>query len=237
MPQTIKQEDGTEVEVFTAEELAAKADEKAREIAASEREELEKRHQEEKSELETQISEKDKALEESAEKLKKLEDKDFNFEQLRKAKGLSPEQEAEAKKVASEVTELRKTVDALKTQPLETAKSTFLESNFAPDDKDGREVFENYYKKLSSGATSLKEVNSALVAAFNATTGGTKPINNAAMLRTGVSEQMFNERSNDNPVSAEIASALGLNPEDKKTYGSVLKTGSVDLFAKPVVKK
>lgn len=230
MPQKIKNEAGDEIEVFTAEEVTAQTDSKVKEAAESaalaERERLE-------IENEAALLEKDEELSTTKEALEKLQKKEMNFESLRKQKTLTPEQEEAQKKNTEELSTLRERMGAVEKQPLETAKSTFIENNFEAQDKDGREVFDAFYKKLAVGAKTVEDINKAAVAAFNAVNAGRRQPNlDSRITRTNISED-FNPDSGrgESEASQEFGAMLGLSPESKKKFSGVVKTGSIKLFA------
>lgn len=232
MPQKIKLEGSDEeIEVFTAEEVAAQTDVKAKEAAEAARvEEAERLN----TEHEAALLDKEEELSTTKEKLEKLEKKDMNFENLRKSKTLTPEQEEAAKKNAEELDKLRGTVNDLVKAPLETARTSFLETNFDAADKDGREVWESYYKKLSIGAKTVEEVNKAAVAAFNAVNAGKRQPNlDGRMSRVNVNDNFDADKGgSESETSQEFGNMLGLTPEAKKKFAGVAKTGSIHIFAK-----
>lgn len=239
MPQKIKTVvDGKEVEteVYTGEELVAQASAKAREIADKEIADAKEAMEADK---EAALLEKDESYKKDQEELEKLRKKDLNFETLRKSKTLTPEQEAEAKKAADDLKSTKDRLDAIEKQPLESAKETFLNSNFGIEDKDQREVFEIFYKKLSLGAKDLKAVNEALVAAFNATTAGArKPSFSGRMMQTNVSDNYNGEgQGRESEASQEFGTMLGVSAEDKKRFGATIQTGKVNLFSQNPPKK
>lgn len=234
MPQTIKQDDGTEIEVFTADEVKAQVESQASDL-------LDERLEEEKTRLaaekEIELLEKDEALANTKAELEKLQKKDMNFEALRKSKTLSPEQEEAAKKTAEELSKLQETVAQIQKQPLEAAKSQFIANNIGTD-KDLNETFDFFYKKLSAGAKTLDEVNTALVAAFNAATAGTRQPNDSRITRVGINDNYHSLNVEaESEASREFGAMLGLSPEDKKTYGGTINSGKVNLFARPTVSR
>jgi hypothetical protein len=233
MPQTIKQEDGTEIEVFTSDEVKAQVESQAGEILnvrlAEERERIE-------IEKEAELLEKDEALANTKAELEKLQKKDMNFEALRKSKTLTPEQEEAAKKTSEELSKLQETVAQIQKQPLEAAKAQFVASNIGTD-KDLNETFDFFYKKLSVGVKTLDEVNTALVAAFNAATAGTRQPNDSRITRVGISDNYHSLNTEaESEASREFGAMLGLSQEDKKAYGQTVQTGRVNLFARPASK-
>lgn len=234
MPKTIKQDDGTEIEVFTAEEVKAQVESQTSELLDAKLEEERARLEAEK---ETELLEKDEDLANTKAELEKLRKKDMNFEALRKSKTLSPEQEEAAKKTAEELSKLQETVAQIQKQPLEAAKAQFVANNIGTD-KDLIETFDFFYKKLSAGAKTLDEVNTALVAAFNATTAGTRQPSDSRITRVGVNDNYHSLNVEaESEASREFGAMLGLSPEDKKTYGGSVNTGRVNLFARPVTNK
>lgn len=234
MPQKMKvQVDGKEVEqdFFTADEVAAQAEERAKKISDEQIAAERVRFEEEKN---TAVAEKEQEFAAEKEELDKLRKKDFNFRQLEKKGELTEDQKAEADKVASELKKANERIDAIEKQPLETAKTSFIDSNFAADDKDQRELFDYFYKKLSVGAKTMEDVNKALIAAHNATTGGQRQPNpTGAMSRTAVSDNFGGDGgSRESEASREFGAAFGVTAEDKKKFGNVVKTNSIGLFSK-----
>lgn len=241
MPQKIKNADGEEIEVYTAAELEEQAKARAREIADTEiartRDEAETQLLAERERLEAEkeaaLAEKDAEFATKEEELNKLKQKDMNFENLRKSKTLTPEQEAERKLNAEKLARLESVVESIAKQPLEAAKEQFMSSNFTEDEKNEREVFEKFYQKLSIGAKDLKGVNDALVAAFNATMGGVRaPSRAGQMVRTGVSDNYNSDPSGrESDASREFGVMFGVSAADKARFGDTIKTGKVSLFS------
>lgn len=224
MPQTL--DDGTEV--YTREELDAQTEERLTE----EREKME-------TEKESELLAKEEELATTKEALEKLQKKDMNFENLRKSKTLTPEQEAEAQKTADEletmratVTTLAETVTQVQKAPLEAAKAQFMANNIGAD-KDLAEKFEHFFSKLGSDAKTVAEVNEAITASFAAATGGARqPDFTGRMAHTGVNDNFANMDENkvESEASQEFGALLGLKPEDKKTFGGSLKNNTVPIF-------
>src|SRR6185503_276054 len=158
MPIKVKQDDGSEIDAFTAEELAAQTEAKAKEAAdaarAEEAERLREQH-------EAEIAEREEAHNADKKELEDLRKKDFNFKQRRDKKILTPEQEAEAKRVADDLKRTNERLDAIEKQPFESAKSSFIQNNIGADKELG-EKFDFFFKKLSAGAKTLDDYNTAL---------------------------------------------------------------------------
>lgn len=219
MPQTITQEDGTEVEVFTQEEVEAKAAEVAEAKVA-----------EAKSEAEVVLAEKESELQ-------KLKDKEMNFNNLRNKTEKSDEEKAEVLRKAEEleasITEMKGTIAEVQRQPLEAAKSQFITNNIGAD-KDLKEKFDFFYEKLGKDAKTMDEVNQALAGAFNAAAAGTRQTDfTGRQVHTSVSDNFagMNDTSVESEDSQAFGQMLGLSKEDKKNFGGAVKTQSVPLFS------
>ena len=236
MPQKVTI-DGVETEVFSADEVTAKAEAQAKEIAetqlAAERETFEA----EKLQLENERLEKEEELKQAQEDLAKAQNKDNNFANLRKSKEDADRIAAEQKKIvddaANKVKDLQKTVDEIKNQPLIAAKNQFKNTNIGTD-KNLDEKFEHYYDIYGKNAKTLEEVNAALIAAHAAATGGrAQPQTESQRITSvGVNDNYagFEDSTKESDESKAFGSLLGLTPEDKKKFSPVLKTGSVGLF-------
>ena len=226
MPIKVKQDDVSEIDAYTAEELAAQTEAKSKEASdaavAAEAERL-------KTEHEAELLEKDEALKEAQDKLKKAEDKELNFKKLREKQESKSEDE---KKVADEVKALQETVQQIQKAPFENAKAEFLKNNIGADKELG-EKHEFFFKKLSAGAKTMDEYRIALDSAFTLATGGARqPNTSGAMLRTSVDPGFGGDKGGvESQDSQNFGALLGLKPEDKKTYGAAVKTGTVPLFA------
>lgn len=226
MPQKVTI-DGVEQEVFTSEEVTAQAEAKAKEASdaavAAEQERL-------KDEHEADIAAREEASAADKVELEKLRKKDLNFEKLRNSKTLTPEQEAEAKRVADDLKKTNDRLDAIEKQPFETALSTFKNNNIGAD-KDLAEKFDFFFKKLSSGAKTLVEHETALTAAFLASTGGTRqPNTSSQMVRTSVDDGFGGEKGKtESQDSQNFGALLGLTPEQKKQFAPIAK-GTVPMF-------
>ena len=226
MPIKVKQkaEDGTEVEVdaFTAEELEEQKKTASEAAVTAEADRL-------KTEHEAELLEKDEALKEAQDKLQKAADKELNFKKLREKQEGKSEDE---KKVADEVKAMKETLAEIQKAPFETAKADFLKNNIGADKELG-EKHDFFFKKLSAGAKTMDEYRIALESAFTLATGGTRqPNTSGAMLRTSVDPGFGGDKGGvESQDSQNFGALLGLKPEDKKTYGAAIKTGTVPLFA------
>lgn len=190
----IKQEDGSEIEVFTQEELNAKAEEAA--------EAARKETEAEKSELE--------------DKLKKLQDKEFNFNQLRSKTEKGNEA---AEKLASEIEVLKQQIGEVKQQPFVKAKEEFVTKNVGADE-ELKKKFEFFFEPLASKAKTQEDYNAALAGAFAAATGGTRqPSFEGLMVSTRVTPPSSGGNEQESEASKTFANAFGITSEDKKKYG------------------
>ena len=229
MPIKVKQEDGSEIDAYTAEELAAQTEAKSKEASdaavAAETERLKTVH-------EAELLEKDEALKEAQDKLDKAAAKELNFKALREKneKG-SKEKSDEEKKVADEVKALQETVQQIQKAPFETAKSNFVKQNVGANKELG-EKFDHFYKKLSVGVKSVEEQQVALESAMTLATGKPYEAGSGSMTRTSVDPGFGGDKGGvESQDSQNFGALLGLKPEDKKTYGAAIKTGTVPLFA------
>jgi len=194
----IKQEDGTEIDVLTPEEAQAQADE----AAEAARKEAQDAAAAEKAELE--------------EKLKKLEDKDFNFSQFRKK---NEKESEDAKKLAGEIETLKQQIGEIKVQPFVKAKEDFIATNKIEGDKELKEKFDFFFEPLASKVKTEADYKAALAGAFAAATGGTRqPSFDGMMVSTRVTGPS-NSGGSVSEVSANIGAALNITDEDRKNYG------------------
>lgn len=200
----IKNEKGEEVEVFSKEEADALAEKKAQEAQEAKDAEIQKL-QKEKEEKEAE--------------LKKLQDKDYNFEQLRKKadKGGATEDE-----VKSQIEELNKRLDQVATQPITETLNDFIREEVG-EDKERKEKFDYYYKRLGAEAKTKDEVLRAAKEALTlATDGEYKADGSNRITGTGVGQ---NYRGGDGQPRkrgddfGDIAKAMGNTEDDIKKYG------------------
>jgi len=198
MPEIIKKEDGTEVEVFTAEELQTKAEE----AAQIERERLEAEHKTEKEELER--------------KLKGFEDKDYNFNQLRNK---TAKENEEKDKILEELKKVNDKINNVEQQPIKKAKEDFIALNKIAGDKELSDKFEHFYSLMASSAKTPDEVTAACIGALAAATGGQKqPSLDGLMVGTRFTPLNKSDGA-VSQASVEIGNALGVSDEDRKKYG------------------
>lgn len=166
MPQKITDENGDEIEVFTAEELNAQKEEaieKYKEENPDKTEELTK--------IQEEMSAKDKELEELKKQIEGISDKDRNFAALRK----------KVQDKEKEVEDLKGTIDekigAVKKEVLDTVMKDHYESEInrlAGDDKELKDKIELQYKRLTDTAGTKDEISKKLNDAFILATGKTK---------------------------------------------------------------
>lgn len=194
----VKQEDGTEIEVFSQEE----ADQRAAEAAEAARKEAQEAAELEKAEL--------------AEKLKKFEDKEYNFSQLRKKK---EKEEGKDDELINKVTGLTQEVENLKKQPFEKAKSDFIASNGIEGDKELKEKFDHFYAPLAATAKSEADHKAALAGAFAAATGGSRQPDFSGMMVSTRVTPPSNGGNKSSEAGRHFANVFGNTPTDLEKYG------------------
>lgn len=204
----IKNDDGTETEVYTAEELQAKAQEVADAKIAEERERIE-------AENAVTLAEKESELLETQEKLQKLQDKDYNFSKVRDA---NKKDAAAQKKLEEDIANLRQEIAAISKQPIEEAKTDFLNKNIG-DNKELRDKFDLFYEKLGANVKSRSEAQMAMEQAFILANDGKKPDSSSRMQHTNVNDNFADlPDGSESEISKEIGKRMGLSDEDKKKY-------------------
>jgi DNA repair exonuclease SbcCD ATPase subunit len=148
MPTILKDAEGNDIEVETADEVNARI-ESERQLAADEaRATLE-------AEKEQALQEKEAELLEAQEKLKKLEDKDYNFSKLRNK---TEKDETELKKTLEK---LSQEVSELKGLPVQQQKDLFVNTHIGAD-QELKDKFEHYYTRLGKDAKTNEERAAAL---------------------------------------------------------------------------
>jgi len=155
MPQKVLNEQGEEIEVYTAEELQAQRQAAVEEykIANPGDPDIEK--------LQNEIKGK-------TEELDKLKNKDFNFSQLRKAKeGLEVQIAELNKNIDEKIGNVKKEVTEGVMKDYYTEKLNILSGN----DKELAAKIEFHYKRLADPMTTKEEVNKKLEDAFLLATG------------------------------------------------------------------
>jgi hypothetical protein len=216
MPTIIKNEAGEEVEVFSAEELQAKAQEVADAKVAEEREHME-------AENAVVLAEKEAELLETQEKLQKLQDKDYNFSKVRDA---NKKDAAAQKKLEEDMASLRQEIAAISKQPIEEAKTDFLNKNIGAN-KELQDKFNIFYEKLGANVKSRTEAQMAMEQAFMLANDGKKPDNGGRMQHTNVNDNFADlPEGTESETSKDIGKRMGLSTEDKKKYA-----GKVDWFS------
>lgn len=218
MPIKVKQQagDGTEVEVdvFTSEELETQKQEASATAVAAEQERLGTEH-------EAALAAKEVLTAKEKKELEDLRTKDFNFKKLRDQKTLTPEQEAEAKKVSEDIKTLHETVAAIQKQPFETAKTNFVKDNVGADKELG-EKFEFFFKKLGTGVKTIEEQQVALESAMTLATGTPYRAGNGNVVRTSVNADFGGVNAKpESQDSQNFGKELNITTEDKKTFSKV----------------
>lgn len=206
MSYKVVNEEGEEIEVFSQEELDAIAAEKI----AAEVQRVEEEKQAEKEELEAELAE-------QKEKLAKLEDKDRNFEQLRKSSGKVADQTA--KELQEQIAQLNEKIETIASQPKNDVKEEFVIAKLG-EDKEQRDRFEYYYKKLGADAKTKAEVLKAAEEALALTTGGNyQPDVSSGMHSVGASANYRNTPSKEvSEESKQIGAMFGVTDADRKKY-------------------
>jgi DNA repair exonuclease SbcCD ATPase subunit len=214
MPTILKDADGNDIEVETADEVNARI-ESERQLAADEaRATLE-------AEKEQALQEKEAELLEAQEKLKKLEDKDYNFSKLRNK---TEKDETELKKTLEK---LSQDVSELKGLPVQQQKDSFVDTHIGSD-QELKDKFEHYYTRLGKDAKTNEERAAALKESL-ILAGGTQQ--GASFIARAIPTAGNPNIPTGDEVSQEakeFGAALGVSDEDRKKYGS----GSINLFGK-----
>ncbi len=207
MSEIIKKEDGTEIEVFTAEELEAQKQEAIEAFKAE---------NPDKSDELIALQEELKAKEEE---LTKAKDKDINFSNLRKQK------EAAEKKISEITAEIDTKINSVKKEVMEGfLKDHYNETlkNLAGDDEDTKKKIELHYKRLADPASTKEEIANKLRDAWLL---ATKPepadASNLSVFSSGaVRKPTF--KSQENKLSTEERAMLGkfgISDKDIEKYG------------------
>lgn len=201
MPLKVQNEDGTETEVFTQEELDAKAQEEADRVANEKQAEIDR------------IAEEKAALEE---KNKKLEDKDYNFEKLRKQK-----EGTVGAEVLEKLNAMEETIKSVQEQPKNEIKEEFIKHNIG-EDKEKRELFDYYFNRLIEDNPSREQIIKAGNEAMTLISGGSfTPSASGGIFSTAASPN-YRESAASGEVSEaskQIGSHFGITEEDRKKYG------------------
>jgi len=190
MPQTIINEEGDEIEVFTAEELEAQK-----------REALDK-FKEENPDKSEEMEKLQKELEEKNKELEGLKDKDINFANMRN-KISDKEKEIEELKnsIDDKIGEVKKEVldSVMKDHYNEVIKK------LTGDDKELKEKVELQYKRLVDEANSKEDITKKLKDAFTLATGGEKvEVSTDAFSSGGVGELKVESKGGKKLTPEEI---------------------------------
>lgn len=200
MPQIIQNEQGEDVEVFTAEEL------EAQKTAAIE-------------EFKTANPDKGEELTKLQEELEKLKAKDLNFGNLREQK------EAAEKKVADLLAEVDEKIGVAKKEVLESVlKDHYNETlkGLTGDDAELQKKIELQYNRLTDPASTKEEVARKLRDAWVLATQveGPGALNSLSVSSANLSRiPMQSSDKKLTPEEKELGSKFGLSDEDLKKYG------------------
>ena len=191
-------------------------------------EEMQEKIEESKEELEEKLEEIKNAKDEDKEKLEKeaeelrtkvkgYEDKDFNFKNLRKGK---EEKEKESEEFKSKLEESNKKIDQILSSTRTEALDEFLDGKIEPEDKDTKDKFDLYFKKLGGEqATTKREVlriaQDALIVVTN-DNGKTDPLEKSKGTKTHFMNKKDDNKESD--ASKEFKGRLGLNEKDAEKY-------------------
>lgn len=200
---TVTQEDGTEIEVFTQEDLDARTQEESERIASEKQVEIER--------LASEGKERDEELE-------KLRNKDMNFERVRKAgEKKSGELPPEA---ISQIEELKKRMDEITAQPKIEVKDQFIRNHIG-DDKEKKDMFEYYFGRLVPENATKDQVTKAAEEAMTLLSKGEyKPDTSSAMFSASASANYRNSAPKEtSEISKQMGAMFGVTEEDRKKYG------------------
>lgn len=197
MPQKITNENGEEIEVFTADEIQAQ-----KEAAI---EDFKKTNPDKSEELKT-----------AQEELEKLKGKDLNFANLRAAK------EAAEKKVEDILKGVDDKIATVKKEVLEgVLKDHYNDTlkNLAGGDKDVEAKIELQYKRIADTASTKDEIAKKLQDAAILATGGRSNFNNGVFSSGGVGpikpENNSPMTDDEKGLLARMAAAGGIKLEAK----------------------
>lgn len=204
MSHKIIDDNGDEIEVFTAEEL-----ETQKTVAVEEA----------KNAALTEVEQAKADLAKAQEDLKKFEDKDLNFANLRTQK------EAAERKVADLSREIDEKIGAVKKEILDGVtldhKNETIK-NLAGDDKELKEKIEFHYNRISDPATTKEEVTKKLADAYLLATKKEEDdaLNTAVIASGGASRVNFPSGGNkftpeEKELARKMAQAGGITLEDK----------------------
>ena len=198
MPEEIELADGSKREVPTEEEL----------------QNLQAGHDANKEKKE-KLAEYEKTLEETTSKLKKLENKDYNFKKLRDMSSEEKEKlsatEIELKKKQEELEESQA---SFQTTIVESSKNEAL-AVLVGDDKKIREKVLHNYDRIKGNAVTKDEINNRMRDAYNMLGVGaakvSNPITAAAGFQGGAGVANSSAKTKIDP---ELASNFGITDED-----------------------
>ena len=199
MSEIITKEDGTEIEVFTAEEIEAKQNEAIEKFKA-------------------ENPDKGEELTKAQEELTKLKEKDLNFGNLRKQK-----EDAE-KKVAEILQGVDEKVNSIKKEVLEGVMKDHQEETLkglVGEDEELKKKVEFHYKRLGDVASTKAEITKKLQDAYLLATN--KPADEVSgnVFSSGGVSRLRPQVSNNklSPEDKAIGAKFGLKDEDYKRVG------------------
>ena len=202
--ETITKEDGTQIEVLTAEEIEAQ-----RQAAINEAVEKYKAENPDKSE----------ELTKAQDELKKFQEKDLNFGNLRTQK------EAAEKKVEEILKGVDDKIGAVKKEVLEGVLQDHYNDTIktlAGGDAELQKKIEFHYKRLTDSASTKEEATKKLTDAFVLATKSDDPgaLNASVISSGGVHRPNIKQSSPVTPELKGVGSKLGLTEEDWTKYGN-----------------
>ena len=203
MSEIITKEDGTEIEVFTQEELEAQ-----KEAAIEEYKNENPDKSEEIEALKKEIEEKEEAFNSAKEELEKLGKKDFNFKKLREQ---NKNQETELEKLKTEMSDK---LEAAITNLANDKKSDII-SSLVGDDEELKKKVEFHYNRIKDEAKTKEEIMAKVNDAYFLATRQEPPVGNyvsaAGAGNTKVKEEVSAKEK-------ELGNALGITEEDREKY-------------------
>lgn len=208
----IKNEDGTEIEAYTAEEVEAQ---KAEAIEAA----LEQ-YKIDNPDKTAELEELQNTLKEKEEELAKLKEKDLNFSNLRKQK------ESAEKAVENIKAEIDAKIASAKKEVLEgVMKDHYDETlkSLSGGDEELKKKIEFHYKRLGDIVSTKTEMSNKLKDAHTLATRKDEPDITAILGSGGIGRlKMKGQNKGFTPEEQALGAKFGLTPEDYKKYGNLI---------------
>jgi len=157
--------------------------------------------------------------------LKKLKNKDRNFEALRKKQLGDLSDEERKQLLGDKIEELESKQKEYRQSQIKERYDDALDI-FAGEDKDLREKIEHHYNRLSDEAVTLKEITSKMKDAYNLARPGivpVDPINKASAYFRGVEPRVESKRFSDTEKGKQLFKDLGMDDMDTSVRGLRVK--------------